>query len=137
MPWPQAAAEIGLRAGLGAALLFHRAGMGVGRQIITRIFYLTYYEKALSSHERRNNNLTLEISSTRVAHKRDHLFYTGSVVPRGNQSTWPPWLWFARCRDLAVDQIRLIAAQPPRPGSTHWPLQLDFYIGVFNKTFVS
>lgn len=49
------------------------------------------------------------------------------------------WLWFAFAtyRDLAIDQIRLIAAQQLQLGSAHWPLQLDFYIGVFLKTFHS
>lgn len=47
------------------------------------------------------------------------------------------WLWFAFAtyRDLAIDPIRLIAAQQLQLGSAHWPLQLDFYIGVFLKTF--
>lgn len=37
--------------------------MGVGGQVLRKIFYLTCYEKTLSSQEKRNNNLTLKISS--------------------------------------------------------------------------
>lgn len=58
---------------------------------------------------------------------------------RGTQSVpWPPWLWlpFANRRDLAIDQ-RLMAAQQLWLGSTNWPLQPDFILGVFKKTFHS
>ena len=37
----------------------------------------------------------------------------------------------AKYRGLAMDQIRLIAAQQLWLGSTDWPLQLGFYIGSF------
>lgn len=46
------------------ALLSHRAGNGGGGQVLMKIFYLTCYEKTLSSREKRNGNLTLKISST-------------------------------------------------------------------------
>lgn len=58
---------------------------------------------------------------------------------RGTQSVpWPRWLWlpFANRRDLATDQ-RLMAAQQLWLGSTHWPLQPDFILGVLKKTFRS
>lgn len=54
---------------------------------------------------------------------------------RGSGRTDPTGsgLPFAKYRDLAVDQIRLIAAQQLWLGSTDWPLQLDFYTGSFFK----
>lgn len=64
-----------------------------------------------------------------------HLFYTGpnsqEKQPGAHPDPTGSGLPLAKCRGLAVDQIRLITAQQLRLGSTDWPLQLDFYIRSF------
>lgn len=66
----------------------------------------------------------------------NHLSTQDPVVRESNQGGTPPdlagsGLPLAKYRGLAMDQIRLIAAQQLWLGSTDWPLQLDFYIGSF------
>jgi len=51
-------------AGLGGGFALPQSWKWGGGEVLREIFYLTCYEKTLSSHEKRNNNLTLKISST-------------------------------------------------------------------------